>query len=55
MITVNIVGVVPSHIGRPMLGVKLLGGDVSQDRYFIEGLTRKRVAPVAELKHLLPH
>jgi len=47
-------GSFPTDIGRPTLGVKLLGGAVSRDKGFIEGLAMKRAYRAAELMHLLP-
>jgi len=47
-------GLFPADIGRPTLGVKLLGGAVNRDKGFIEGLTMKRASRAAELMHLLP-
>jgi hypothetical protein len=47
-------GLFPSDIGRPLSGVKLLGGAVSRDRGFIEDVAMKRVVRVVELMHLLP-
>ena len=47
-------GLFPVGIGRPVLGVKLLGGAVSRDGGFIEGLAMKRAAKEVELMHLLP-
>jgi len=47
-------GLFPAEIRRPTLGVKLLGGAVSRDKGFIEGLTMKRASRAAELMHLLP-
>ena len=47
-------GLFPAEIGRLTLGVKLLGGAVSRDKGFIEGLTMKRVSRAVELMHLLP-
>ncbi|KAK2402907.1 hypothetical protein QL285_052393 [Trifolium repens] len=47
-------GLFPSDIGRPMLGVKLLGGAVSRDKCFIEGVAMKRAVKAVELMHLLP-
>jgi len=47
-------GLFPAEIGRPTLGVKLLGGAVSRDKGFIEGLAMKRASRAAELMHLLP-
>ncbi|KAK2402696.1 hypothetical protein QL285_052193 [Trifolium repens] len=44
----------PSDIGRPTLGVKLLGGAVSRDKCFIEGVAMKRVVRAVEFMHLLP-
>ncbi|MCI50113.1 hypothetical protein A2U01_0071357, partial [Trifolium medium] len=37
-----------------MLGVKLLGGAVSRDKSFIEGVAMKRTVGAVELMHLLP-
>ncbi|KAK2443362.1 hypothetical protein QL285_014474 [Trifolium repens] len=47
-------GLFPSDIGRPLSGVKLLGGAVSRDRAFIKDLVMKRVVRAVELIHLLP-
>ncbi|MCI13054.1 hypothetical protein A2U01_0034166, partial [Trifolium medium] len=47
-------GLFPSDIGRPMLGVKLLGGTVSRDKCFIEGVAMKKAVRAVELMHLLP-
>jgi hypothetical protein len=47
-------GLFPSDIGRPLSGVKLLGGAVSRDRGFIEDVAMKRAVRVVELMHLLP-
>jgi hypothetical protein len=47
-------GLFPADIRRPTLGVKLLGGVVSRDKGFIEGLAMKRASRAAELMHLLP-
>ncbi|KAK2455796.1 hypothetical protein QL285_003218 [Trifolium repens] len=47
-------GLFPSDIGRPMLGVKLLGGAVSRDKCFIEGVAMKRAIKAVELMQLLP-
>ena len=47
-------GLFRTEIGRPALGVKLLGGAVSRDKGFIEGLAMKRASRAAELMHLLP-
>ncbi|GKC64625.1 hypothetical protein Tco_1097223 [Tanacetum coccineum] len=44
----------PSDIGRPTLGVKLLGGAVSQDAGFISSLAVKRTSRAVELMSLLP-
>lgn len=44
----------PSDTGRPMLGMKLLGGVVSRDEGFIEGLSMKRAIRAVEPMHLLP-
>jgi hypothetical protein len=40
-------GLFPTDIGRPTLGVKLLGGAVSRDKGFIEGLAMKRASRAA--------
>ncbi|KAL5703887.1 hypothetical protein ACHQM5_022381 [Ranunculus cassubicifolius] len=47
-------GLFPRDIARPLLGVKLLGGAVSRDRGFIEGLAMRRANKAIELMHLLP-
>src|SRR6266487_829484 len=47
-------GLFPSDIGRPLSGVKLLGGAVSRDKYFIEEVAMKRAVRAVELIHLLP-
>ena len=47
-------GLFPVDIGRPVLGVKLLGGAISRDGGFIEGLAIKRAVKAVELMHLLP-
>lgn len=47
-------GLFPGDIGRPSVGVKLLGGDVSRDVSFISGLAMKRAAKVVDLMRLLP-
>lgn len=44
----------PLDIDGKMLGMKLLGGDFSRDRDFIEGLFMKKVGRVVKLMHLLP-
>ncbi|PWA75758.1 reverse transcriptase domain-containing protein [Artemisia annua] len=44
----------PADIGRPTLGVKLLGGAVSRDKDFIRGLAMRRAANAVELMRLLP-
>lgn len=44
----------PSDIGRPVLGMKFLGGAVSQYEVFIEGLFTKREVEDIELMYLLP-
>ncbi|KAL6505584.1 hypothetical protein OROHE_022963 [Orobanche hederae] len=44
----------PSEIGRPLLGMKLLGGAVSRDEDFIKELSKKRASRAIELMHLLP-
>jgi len=46
-------GLFPAEIGRSTLGVKLLGGSVSRDKGFIEGLAMKRASRTAKLMHLL--
>jgi hypothetical protein len=47
-------GLFPSDVGRPALGVKLLGGAVSRDKGFIKGVAMKRAVRAVELMHLLP-
>jgi hypothetical protein len=47
-------GLFPVDIGRPTLGVKLLGGAVSRDKGFIEGLAMERASRAVELMHLRP-
>ena len=47
-------GLFPADIGRPKVGVKLLGGAVSRDRDFISGLAMRRAANAVELMRLLP-
>ncbi|KAK2443431.1 hypothetical protein QL285_014538 [Trifolium repens] len=47
-------GLFPSDIGRPLSGVKLLGGAVSRDKDFIEEVAMKRAVRAVELMHLLP-
>jgi hypothetical protein len=47
-------GLFPSDIGKPVLGIKLLGGVVSRDKRFIEGVAMKRAVRAVELMHLLP-
>jgi hypothetical protein len=47
-------GLLPADIRRPTLGLKLLGGAVSRDKCFIEGLAMKRASRAVELMHLLP-
>ena len=47
-------GLFPSGIGRPEKGVKLLGGAVSRDPYFIRELARRRASRSVELMKLLP-
>ncbi|GJV06054.1 hypothetical protein Tco_1343710 [Tanacetum coccineum] len=44
----------PHDIGRPPLGVKLLGGAVSRDARFISSLAVKRASRAMELMSLLP-
>ncbi|GAU49509.1 hypothetical protein TSUD_306620 [Trifolium subterraneum] len=46
-------GLFPSDIGSPKLGMKLFGGAVSRDKYFIVGVVMKRVVRVIEVMHLL--
>ncbi|GJS24862.1 hypothetical protein Tco_0453494 [Tanacetum coccineum] len=41
-------------VGRPVLGVKLLGGAVSRDASFISRLAMKRAAGAVDLMRLLP-
>ncbi|XP_022042194.1 uncharacterized protein LOC110944857 [Helianthus annuus] len=49
------VGLFPKDIGRPLVGVKLLGGGaVSRDASFIGGLAKKRAAKAVDLMRLLP-
>ncbi|PNY01137.1 hypothetical protein L195_g024425 [Trifolium pratense] len=40
-------------IGRLMFGVKLLGGTVTRDKGFFEGVAMKRVVKAVELMHML--
>ncbi|GJR77916.1 putative reverse transcriptase domain-containing protein [Tanacetum coccineum] len=47
-------GLFPRDIGRPTLGVKLLGGAVSQDAGFISSLAVKRASRAMELMSLIP-
>ncbi|KAK9052651.1 hypothetical protein SSX86_029281 [Deinandra increscens subsp. villosa] len=47
-------GVFPSGIGRPKLGVKLLGGAVSRDDGFISSLAVKRATGAVDLMRCLP-
>ncbi|GJS18306.1 putative reverse transcriptase domain-containing protein [Tanacetum coccineum] len=47
-------GLFPRDIGRPTLGVKLLGGAVRRDARFISSLAVKRASRVVELMGLLP-
>ena len=47
-------GLFPHGIGRPSLGVKLLGGAVSQDAGFISSLAVKRASRAVELMSHLP-
>ncbi|KAI3721949.1 hypothetical protein L2E82_32969 [Cichorium intybus] len=47
-------GCFPADIGRPSLGVKLLGGAVSRDAGFISGLALKRAVKAVDLMGLLP-
>lgn len=48
------VGMFPCGIGRPTLGVKLLGGAVSRDAGFISSLAVKRASRAVELMGCLP-
>jgi len=48
-------GLFPSAIGRPGLGVKLLGGAVSRDAGFISNLATIRASRAVELMRCLPH
>ncbi|XP_076885642.1 uncharacterized protein LOC143535209 [Bidens hawaiensis] len=48
-------GMFPRVIGRPMLGVKLLGGAVSRDAEFISELAVKRASRAVVLMSHLPH
>ncbi|GKF47367.1 putative reverse transcriptase domain-containing protein, partial [Tanacetum coccineum] len=47
-------GLFPVDIRRLSLGVKLLGGAVSKDTYFISGLAMRRAANAVDLMSLLP-
>ena len=47
-------GLFPNDIGRPSLGVKLLGGAVSRDAGFISGLAKKRATRAVDMTRLLP-
>ncbi|GJX33942.1 hypothetical protein Tco_0245499 [Tanacetum coccineum] len=47
-------GLFPVDILRSSLGVKLLGGAVSRDTYFISGMALRRAANVIDLMGLLP-
>ncbi|XP_021985363.1 uncharacterized protein LOC110881398 [Helianthus annuus] len=47
-------GLFPKDIGRPLMGVKLLGGAVSRVASLIRGLAKKRAAKVVDLMRLLP-
>ncbi|KAK9056951.1 hypothetical protein SSX86_024316 [Deinandra increscens subsp. villosa] len=47
-------GLFPEDIGRPALGVKLLGGAVSRNADFIQGLATKRASNAVDLIRLLP-
>ncbi|KAI3718009.1 hypothetical protein L1987_69986 [Smallanthus sonchifolius] len=47
-------GLFPCGIGRPVLGVKLLGGAVSRDAGFISNLAVKRASCAVELMSCLP-
>ncbi|GJY40509.1 hypothetical protein Tco_0427779, partial [Tanacetum coccineum] len=47
-------GLFPRDIGKPTLGVKLLGGAVSRDAGFISSLAMKRASRAVELMSLLP-
>ncbi|GJR65851.1 hypothetical protein Tco_0011916 [Tanacetum coccineum] len=44
----------PVDIRRPSSGVKLLGGAVSKDTYFISGLAMRRAVNAVDLMSLLP-
>ncbi|GJY02842.1 hypothetical protein Tco_0360994 [Tanacetum coccineum] len=46
-------GLFPVDIRRPSSGVKLLGGAVSRDEYFISGLAMRRAANAVDLMSLL--
>lgn len=46
-------GLFPREIGRPVHGVKLLGGAVSRDEEFISGLALKRAKRAVELMECL--
>nr|GEW14714.1 putative reverse transcriptase domain-containing protein [Tanacetum cinerariifolium] len=48
-------GLFPRDIGRPTLGMKLLGGAVIQDTGFISSLALKMASRAVELMSLLPH
>ncbi|XP_022040435.1 uncharacterized protein LOC110942984 [Helianthus annuus] len=48
-------GLFPSGIGRPVSGVKLLGGAVSRDAGFISRLAVKRASCAVDLMSYLPH
>jgi len=54
MVTISLGGLFPLDIGRVTLGVKLLGGAVSQDRGLIGRLAMNRASRATELMHLLP-
>ncbi|XP_076948911.1 uncharacterized protein LOC143621346 [Bidens hawaiensis] len=47
-------GLFPSGIGRPERGVKLFGGGVSRDPYFIKELARRRASRAVDLMKLSP-
>ncbi|KAJ0900450.1 putative RNA-directed DNA polymerase [Helianthus annuus] len=49
-----VAGLFPEDIGRPKLGVKLLGGAVSRDRDFISDMAVKRASRAVDLMRVLP-
>ncbi|GJZ78410.1 hypothetical protein Tco_0643247 [Tanacetum coccineum] len=48
-------GLFPVDIRRPSLGVKLLGGAISRDVYFISRMTMRKAVNAVDLMSLLPH